>query len=131
MIKVCLGARLLVLVAQEMSWFCHFLASDHRHVEQLVGHAKTSPLDGALPLPLMKPATLHRQSEHTVETRRHKRPDTPSPVHSASLGKARQRRKRRTKLAKAKDIMATNSRRSEELGSEEKLEISAAIEKQK
>ena len=100
----------------------------------MVGHAsKSSPLDGALPLPLMKPATLHRQPENTEEKRRHKRPDTPSPVHSASLGKARQRRKRRTKLAKAKDITAaTNSRRPVgEFSPEEKLEISAAIEKQK
>ena len=95
-------------------------------------NTKASPLDGALPLPLMKPATLHRQPEHTEEKRRYKRPDTPSPVHSASLGKARQRRKRRNKLAKAKDILAAaNSRRSGDLSPEEKLEISAAIEKQK
>ena len=107
------------------------LASGYGHTEQSVGHTKTSPLDGALPLPLMKPATLHRQPEHTEEKRRHKRPDTPSPVHSASLGKAKQRRKRRTKLAKAKEIIADNSRRSGELSPEEKLEISAAIEKQK
>ena len=107
------------------------LASDYGHAEQLVGYTKTSPLDGALPLPLMKPATLHRQPEHTEEKRRHKRPDTPSPVHSASLGKARQRRKRRTKLAKAKEIIAANNRKSGELSPEEKLEISAAIEKQK
>ena len=103
------------------------MSLDYRHNDQLIGgNTKTSPLDGALPLPLMKPATLHRQTEHTEEKRRHKkRPDTPSPVHSASLGKARQRRKRRTKLAKAKDIIAAR------LSPEEKLEISAAIEKQK
>lgn len=111
--------------------WCKSLASDHRHIEQLVGHTKISPLDGALPLPLMKPATLHRQPEQTEEKRRHQRPDTPSPVHSASLGKARQRRKRRTKLAKAKDIIAANSRRPGELSPEDKLEINAAIEKQK
>ena len=79
----------------------------------------------------MKPVTLHRQADYTGEKRKYKRPDTPSPVHSASLGKARQRRKRQSKVARAKEIIVAASKRSEDLSQEEKLEISAAIEKQK
>lgn len=92
---------------------------------------RPSGLEGALPLPLMKQATLHKQPQQTDEKRKYKRPDTPSPVHSASMGKARQRRKRRSKVAKAKEILAAANKRAEELSAEEKLEISAAIDKQK
>ena len=107
------------------------LADPNRHTEQSHVESRPRPLDGALPLPLMQQATLHRQSQHTEEKRKHKRPDTPSPVHSASLGKARQRRKRRSKVAKAKELLATASRRADGLSAEDKLEISAIIDKQK
>ena len=81
----------------------------------------------------MKQATLHRlPQQQTEEKRKHRRPDSPSPVHSASLGKARQRRKRRSKVAKAKEILsATNKRGAEELSAEDKLEINSALDKQK
>ena len=113
--------------------FYIIMLADHRHTEheQSHGESRPRPLDGALPLPLMKQATLHRQPQHTEEKRKNKRPDTPSPVHSASLGKVRQRRKRRSKVAKAKEILAAASKRAEELSAEEKLEISITIDKQK
>ena len=106
----------------------HMLVDPDRYTEQSHTESRPRPLDGALPLPLMQQATLHRQPE---EKRKHKRPDTPSPVHSASRGKARQRRKRHTQAAKAKERLAAASRRCEQLSAEDKLEISTTIEKQK
>ena len=107
------------------------LADPDRYTEQSHTESRPRPLDGALPLPLMQQATLHRQPQHTEEKRKHKRPDTPSPVHSASRGKARQRRKRHSKVAKTKELLAAASRRAEQLSAEDKLEISTTIEKQK
>ena len=111
-----------------------FCFLDHRSIDQSVGLGKTGALDGALPLPLMRPATLYRQPEHTEEKRKYKRPDTPSPVRSASLDKAKLRRRKRVKLGKVRDNVAAtqaDSSRQGGLTSEEKLEINEAIEKQK
>lgn len=85
-------------------------------------------LHGLLPLPLMRQATLHAQTEGGSK-RKHTRPDTPSPHHSPkAIHIPSQRKKQRRQKRKVIDAAI---RKPNEFTVEERTEITTALEKQK